>query len=90
MTWLSLSEAGRQGIDVELFGSPRVDPPRLEPPIKKPESAISAPTAPKTPTISMDKTAIQRECSDQATARGLHGDERQVFRRACKKALGMQ
>jgi hypothetical protein len=40
-----------------------------------------------TPTA--DKIAIQRECSVQATARGLHGDERRESRAECKNKLGL-
>jgi psiF repeat len=35
----------------------------------------------KTPT-----TAISKQCSAEADAKGLHGKERQKFRNACKKA----
>ena len=31
-----------------------------------------------------DKMAISKECSDQANAKGLHGQERKKFRSACK------
>ena len=31
-----------------------------------------------------DKKAISKECSAQATAKGLHGKERQKFRADCK------
>jgi len=32
----------------------------------------------------MDKKAISKACSDQATAKGLHGKERKKFRAQCK------
>jgi psiF repeat len=34
------------------------------------------------------KSAISKSCSDQATAKGLHGKERKKFRAACKKNGG--
>jgi hypothetical protein len=46
-----------------------------------------APGAPaKTP--DSDKQAISKSCSDQANAKGLHGEARKKFRSACKKAGG--
>ena len=48
---------------------------------KKPAAAPAA-SAPAT----MDsKTAKSKECSAQADAKGLHGQERKKFRQACKK-----
>jgi hypothetical protein len=35
-----------------------------------------------------DKKAISKTCSDQATAKGLHGKERKAFRAECKKNGG--
>jgi hypothetical protein len=35
-----------------------------------------------------DKKAISKICSDQATAKGLHGKERKAFRADCKKNGG--
>jgi hypothetical protein len=35
-----------------------------------------------------DKKAISKACSDQATAKGLHGKERKTFRAECKKNGG--
>ena len=35
-----------------------------------------------------DKKAISKACSDQATAKGLHGKERKAFRSACKRNGG--
>jgi hypothetical protein len=35
-----------------------------------------------------DKKAISKACSDQATAKGLHGKERKTFRSECKKNGG--
>ena len=34
------------------------------------------------------KKAISKSCSDQANAKGLHGEPRKKFRSACKKAGG--
>jgi hypothetical protein len=36
----------------------------------------------------MDKKAISKACSDQATAKGLHGKERKKFRAECKRKGG--
>jgi hypothetical protein len=36
----------------------------------------------------MDKKALSKECSEQATAKGLHGKERKTFRAECKKNGG--
>jgi len=35
-----------------------------------------------------DKKAISKSCSEQATAKGLHGKARKEFRLACKKRGG--
>jgi hypothetical protein len=35
-----------------------------------------------------EKKAISKSCSDQATAKGLHGKERKKFRSECKKNAG--
>jgi hypothetical protein len=35
-----------------------------------------------------DKKAISKTCSDQATAKGLHGKDRKAFRAECKKNGG--
>jgi hypothetical protein len=35
-----------------------------------------------------DKKAISKSCSDQANAKGLHGEARKKFRSACKHAGG--
>jgi hypothetical protein len=32
--------------------------------------------------------AVSKACSDQATAKGLHGKERKIFRSACKRNGG--
>lgn len=50
-----------------------------------------APAAPPggTPSAApMDKAAISKACSDQATAQGLHGKARKKFRRECRRRGG--
>jgi len=48
-----------------------------------------AQTAPNAPKMSADeKKAISKTCSDQANAKGLHGEARRKFRSECKKAGG--
>jgi transposase len=48
------------------------------------------PPAPRNrPLSGAEAVAIERECSDQANARSLHGVERKVFRAECKKRLGL-
>ena len=39
-------------------------------------------------TSDTSKKAISKACSDQATAKGLHGKERKAFRSECKKNGG--
>jgi psiF repeat len=49
------------------------------------------PAAAATPATGGDKTdkkAISKTCSDQATAKGLHGKERKTFRAECKRNGG--
>jgi psiF repeat len=55
-------------------------------PATKPTAGRSAPTS-KAATDT-DKKAISKACSDQATAKGLHGKERKAFRSACKRKGG--
>lgn len=44
-----------------------------------------APTpAPAPAKMSPDRKAVSKACSDQATAKGLHGKERKKFRSECK------
>ncbi len=50
----------------------------------KPVAAPSAPVAGD----KADKKAVSKACSDQATAKGLHGKERKTFRAECKKNGG--
>jgi hypothetical protein len=47
-----------------------------------------AATAPAGAPAAADKKAISKSCSDQATAKGLHGKERKKFRSECKKNGG--
>jgi hypothetical protein len=55
-------------------------------PAAKPTAGRSAPTAKAV--TDTDKKAISKACSDQATAKGLHGKERKAFRSACKRKGG--
>jgi len=52
----------------------------------KPAAAQSGSAAKATSDTS--KKAISKACSDQATAKGLHGKERKHFRSACKRNGG--
>ena len=45
-------------------------------------------TKPAATAADADKKAISKACSDQATAKGLHGKERKTFRSECKKNGG--
>jgi psiF repeat-containing protein len=51
-----------------------------------PPAADQAPAA--APAASADKAAISKACSEQATAKGLHGKERKKFKRKCKRKGG--
>jgi hypothetical protein len=51
----------------------------------KPDAAQSAAAAKPTDT---DKKAVSKACSDQATAKNLHGKERKKFRSECKRNGG--
>jgi hypothetical protein len=84
MTWLSIADAEKQGIDVEPLGSGRiVHTPSNE------QINQSPPARRNGPLSEAEKVAIHRECSDQANARSLHGYERQAFRAECKKRQGL-
>jgi hypothetical protein len=60
-----------------------------------PPAAPAAPAAPKVPTVpkpkvpmsaeDMAKKAKSKECSEKATAQGLHGKARKEYREKCKK-----
>jgi hypothetical protein len=54
----------------------------------KPAAAPSAPAAGAAGGDKTDRKAISKVCSDQATAKGLHGKERKTFRADCKKNGG--
>ncbi len=47
-----------------------------------------AQTAAPAPMSQDQRKAIAKSCSDQATAKGLHGEQRRKFRSECKKAGG--
>ncbi len=53
------------------------------PPAKAPAAKMSAPKM-----STADRKAISKACSDQATAKGLHGKPRKEFRSACKQRGG--
>jgi len=51
--------------------------------------ALAQTKAPTAAPMSQDqKKAISKSCTDQANAKGLHGQERKKFRSECKKAAG--
>jgi psiF repeat len=50
-------------------------------------AAFAQATPPAKPTDA-EKKAVSKTCSDQATAKGLHGKERRAFRSECKKNGG--
>jgi hypothetical protein len=54
----------------------------------KPAAATPATPAAKPTAADTDKKAVSKACSDQATAKGLHGKERKAFRSECKKNGG--
>jgi hypothetical protein len=54
-------------------------------PAAKPRAGQSAPAAKPT---DASRQAISKACSDQATAKGLHGKQRKTFRSQCKKNGG--
>jgi transposase len=87
MTWLNIADAEKQGIDVEPLRSGRIiHMPSHGQINQSPET----PPAPRNrPLSGAEAVAIERECSDQANARSLHGVERKVFRAECKKRLGL-
>ena len=47
-----------------------------------------AQTSAPSPMSQDQKKAIAKSCSDQANAKGLHGEPRKKFRSECKKAGG--
>jgi psiF repeat len=56
----------------------------------KPATESKSAAAPSAPAAGdkSDKKAISKACSDQATAKALHGKERKTFRAECKKNGG--
>jgi psiF repeat len=50
-------------------------------------TALAQTSAPS-PMSQDQKKTIAKSCSDQATAKGLHGEKRRKFRSECKKAGG--
>ena len=55
-------------------------------PTAKPVAAQRS--SPAKSTSDTDKKVISKACSDQATAKGLHGKDRRKFRAECKKTGG--
>jgi len=51
-------------------------------------AAAQTSAPPATKSSPDEKKAISKSCSDQATAKGLHGKERKKFRSDCKKNAG--
>jgi hypothetical protein len=47
-----------------------------------------AQTSGPSPMSQEQKKTISKSCSDQANAKGLHGEQRRKFRSECKKAGG--
>jgi hypothetical protein len=70
--------------EMHIFAIPRRPAPGAPPGVTVPSASpeVTIPT-------SRPQTAIQQACSEQATARGLHGEERREFRAECKKKLAM-
>jgi hypothetical protein len=58
----------------------------------KPTTEIKPAAVPSTPATTgndrADRKAISKACSEQATAKGLHGKERKTFRSECRKNGG--
>jgi hypothetical protein len=53
-----------------------------------PPAAPATPVAPKAPAMPKPKVPMSpkaKECSDKATAQGLHGKARKEYREKCKK-----
>jgi psiF repeat len=63
------------------------NPPQPTPAPAATPAPITTGQPPSQPTAA-DKKAIAKACSDQATAKGLHGKERRKFRAACRKNGG--
>jgi hypothetical protein len=55
-------------------------------PPTKPAAEQSTPTTKAA--ADTDKKAVSKACSDQATAKGLHGKARKAFRSECKRNGG--
>jgi hypothetical protein len=49
-----------------------------------PAQAPAPAAKPAAPAMSPEKKAISKSCSDQANAKGLHGQDRKKFRSECK------
>ncbi len=74
---------------VEPLGSGRVvDVPSLKRLHRSPETTATISVPPVGALSDTEEAAIAQACSDQATAKGLHGIERREFRAECKKRAG--
>ena len=87
MTWLSIADAENQGVDVEPLGSGRTVRVLSREEINR--SPEPPPAVRNGPMSWADVRGIERECSDQANARELHGSERKHFRAECKRRFGL-
>mgnify|MGYP003778671111 CR=1 FL=1 len=69
---------------VSLVGAANAQPSPHAAPTKSASSAFGSNRTPSTAAPRTDKGAVSKTCSDEANAKGLHGKEREKFRRACK------
>jgi hypothetical protein len=53
-----------------------------------PPAGAAPPPPPARSTMSPERKAISKACSDQANAKGLHGKARKKFRAECKRHGG--
>jgi hypothetical protein len=84
-TVLSLAIGIGSGIGTAFAEDPAPSPA----PAAAPADQGAPPAKTKKPKMSTsDKKAISKACSDQANAKGLHGEERKKFRADCKKNGG--
>ena len=69
-----------------LMGSALAQAPTPAAPAPAPAAKTMAPPAAAEKKAAKPRTAVSLECSKQADAKGLHGEERKKFRSECKKA----
>ncbi len=77
-TLVRLMLAGSLAVAFGQSGYAQMTPPAAP-------AAPAAPKAPATPKPKAPMSAKSKECSDKATAQGLHGKARKEFREKCKK-----